>query len=372
MIIRGYPPEKVGGAEHQAKKLALKLSREGYKVTVFSGSRINSRRDENSYLRVIKIKYGDIELLRIFLTPLIAFLPRVREFAPRLDVLVCYQATFAGVVGLFSKFLYKIPLVTWLRAESEYKFLLGRYFFTPLLLRCSDLFIVQSQEIKNQIIRSAFYRRILGRRRLAEILVIPNGVDPIETPAIPYSERAGVLYVGRLHKVKGLPYLVQAMEGLDEKLWIIGRGPEEERLFRIFENIRVEFLGELPQKELFAYMGRARLLVLPSLSESLPNVILEAMSAGLPVIATRVGGVPSLIAHGRTGFLVEPRDPEQLKKHMKILLTDHSLGEAMSRACRQEMEKYSWTVILKKFEDAIIKIARCRGRQASAGDLKRP
>jgi glycosyltransferase involved in cell wall biosynthesis len=362
MIVRGYPPERVGGAEHQAKKLAQKLAQDGHDVTVFAGSRENSVTDENVHLKIVKVKYRDIRLLRIFLTPLIAFLPRIKKRAARLDVLVCYQVTFAGVVGLWGKILFKIPLVTWLRAESEYTAFLGKYFFTPLLLKSSDLFVVQSEVIKDQVRRSHYYRLLFGRQRLAGIQVIPNGIDPVGAPAIPYRDRKGILYVGRLHRVKGIPYLVQAMQGLEEKLWIVGRGPEQDYLSRISGGINVEFLGELPQEELFRYMRRARCLVLPSLSEALPNVILEAMSAGLPVIATRVGGVPGVAIHGRTGFLVEPRNPAQIKTSLEILLRDPALGEAMSRASLQELEKYSWPAVLKKFEDAILNVGRGRGK----------
>jgi glycosyltransferase involved in cell wall biosynthesis len=363
MIVRGYPPEKVGGAEYQAQKLAQKLSLDGYNVIVFAGSQGHCQTAENPHLTVLKVKYRDIKLGRIFLTPLIAFLPRIRAYASRLDILVCYQVVFAGVVGLLSKLIYKIPLVIWLRAESEYKSPLAGFFLTPLLLRFSDLSIVQSEEIKRQIISSTFYRCLLGRRRLAEIRIIPNGIDLKEAPAISYSERAGVLYAGRLHKVKGLQYLFEAMQGLNEKLWIVGKGPERDRLLQMAASINAEFLGELPQEEVFAYMRRARFLVLPSLSEALPNVILEAMSAGLPTIATRVGGVPDLVSHGRTGFLAKSGDSGQLREYMEVLLKDPDLGEAMSRACREEIKKYSWPAILKKFEDAILSVLRRRGRR---------
>jgi glycosyltransferase involved in cell wall biosynthesis len=370
VIVRGYPPEKVGGAEYQAQKLAQKLSLDGNNVTVFAGSQIRRRTAESPRLTVLKVKYRDIRLGRIFLTPLIAFLPRIREYASQLDIIVCYQVVFAGIVGLFSKLLHKIPLVIWLRAESEYRPSVTGYLLTPLLLRFSDLSIVQSEEIKDQIVRSRFYRRLLGKRRLAKILVIPNGIDLQQDPAVPFSERAGVLYVGRLHKVKGLPYLFRAMQDLEEKLWIVGDGPDRERLSQMSTDLRAEFLGELPQEEVIGYMKRARFLVLPSLSEALPNVILEAMSAGLPTIATRVGGVPGLVAHGRTGFLVPPGDSERLRGCMKILLRDDALGEAMSRACREEIEKYSWPAILKKFEDAILRVPRRRARRnASASSV---
>lgn len=371
MIVSRFPPEGVGGAEYQAKKLAQHLSREGHRVTVFAGSKINASIAEGPNLHIVKVRYTDIRLLRIFLSPVMAFLPRIKKFSPRPEVLVCYQTVFAGVVGFCCKTLCKIPLVTWLRAESEYKSLLGKHCFTPLLLRSSDLFIVQSEGIKEQINRSWLYRLLFGRKRLAGIQVIPNGTDPVGVPAIPYRERKGILYVGRLHRVKGIEYLLQAIEGLEETLWVIGKGPDQDRLFRMSANTRVEFLGELPQEKLFEYMRKARLLVLPSLSEALPNVILEAMTAGLPVIATRVGGIPGIVIHGRTGFLVVPRNPGQIRHYVDILLGDQALGEVMSRACLQEVEKYSWPAVLKKFEGAILDVLHRRRRRIILSVAKR-
>jgi len=372
VIVRGLPPERVGGAEHQAKKLAQKLSQKGHSVTIFAGSHKNGTADVNPQLRVITIKYLDVKILRTFLSPLLAFLPRVKENAARLDILVCYQVLFAGVVGLWCKLVYKIPLVVWLRAESDYREPLAKFLFTPLLFKCSDLFIVQSEGAKEQIMRSSFYRNTVGRNLLERIQVIPNGIDPVGALPVPYRQRKGILYVGRLHKVKGIEYLLQAVQGLEEELWIIGRGPDQERLARMSGNVQVRFLGELSQDELFKYMQKARCLVLPSLSEAFPNVILEAMSAGLPVVATRVGAVPELITPGLTGFLVEPRDPGQIRRSIDILFQDHSLGEVMSRACLQESEKYSWPAVLKKFEDAILKVRRGRGKWDGPAAPARP
>jgi len=363
MVVRGLPPERVGGAEHQAKKLAQELSEKGHAVTIFAGSRKNSTTEISPHLGVVTIRYLDAKFLRTFLSPLHAFLPRIKENSSRLDILICYQVLFAGVVGLWCKLVYKIPLVIWLRAESDYRTPLAKFLFTPLLFKNSDLFIVQSEGIKEQILRSSFYRNLLGRHNLAGIQVIPNGIDPVRVPMIPYRERKGILYVGRLQKVKGIEYLLQAMQGLEEELWIIGRGPDRERLAGMSGHVRARFLGELGQDALLDYMRRARMLVLPSLSEALPNVILEAMSAGLPVIATRVGGVPGLVDPGRTGFLVEPREPAQIRRCIDTLIQDDSLGEAMSRACQREVEKYSWPVVLKKIEDAILSVRRGRYRE---------
>lgn len=86
-----------------------------------------------------------------------------------------------------------------------------------------------------------------------------------------------------------------------------------------------------------AILAAAELAVLPTLREGLPNVILEAMAAGKPVVASRVGGVPELVVDGETGFLVPPRDPEALARGVLTLLGDPARAEAMGQAGRERV-----------------------------------
>jgi hypothetical protein len=283
-------------------------------------------------------------------------MPEIKKEAADLNVLLCYQVSPAGIIGLFSKLIYKIPLITWVRAESEYTSLLRKVLFTPLLLRFSDKFIVQTKKIKRDIkvlySKSAF----LHKNQLENIKVIPNGIeiDCLSVKAAPHRE--GILYVGRLDKIKGISYLITAMKGIEDRLTVIGSGPEQERLTQLSAGLNVEFLGELSQAEVFLYLRRAKVLVLPSLSESFPNVILEAMGAGLPVIATRVGGVEDVVVHGKTGFLVEPRNIEELRKFTKILLKDDELWAKMSRDSLEDVKKYSWPNIVQSLEEILFEI----------------
>jgi glycosyltransferase involved in cell wall biosynthesis len=93
--------------------------------------------------------------------------------------------------------------------------------------------------------------------------------------------------------------------------------------------------------------------VLPSLSEGLPQTMLEAMSYGLPVIATKVGGIPDVIEHAKTGFLIEPGNSEEIKKYIEILLEDEKLCEEMRDNCLREIQKYSWDHTVKRFEEVM-------------------
>jgi len=350
IIIHGYPPEMPGGAELQAKILASKLAEHNHQVTVFAGSKKNELLQESDHMRVFKIRYADRWLLRLFLSQLIALLPRIRKEARHLDVLLCYQVNPPGIVGLAAKAAFGIPLVTCVRADSEYKYFLRKYFFTPLLIALSNRFLVQTSKIKTDINQVPFYRLIFSRRHLEKIKVISNGIE-IQRPKQALPERKGVVFVGRLHRVKGIEFLIKAMENIDARLSIIGKGEDEERLKKLSQGMKVDFLGELPHHKVLEHLSRSRVFVLPSLGEALPNVILEAMSTGLPVVASDVGGIADIIHHGETGFLVKPGKIRKIESFIKRLLQDDELWHKMSRQCLVQVEKYDWRFVVQSYEE---------------------
>lgn len=167
------------------------------------------------------------------------------------------------------------------------------------------------------------------------IAVIPNGVDVAfwsrHVGTTPVAERPPVvLAVGRLDPVKGQDVLLHAFGDVlrrvpQARLVIVGGGGFLTRLEAIARErhlaSRVQFTGPLGPEAVRAHMGEARCFVLPSRSEGLPLAPLEAMAAGLPVVATRVGGVPEIIVPG-TGVLVPPEDPAALAEAVADLLTD--------------------------------------------------
>lgn len=100
----------------------------------------------------------------------------------------------------------------------------------------------------------------------------------------------------------------------------------------------VEFLGVLPEEEMLKEYGRATLLALSSHQETLPAVVEQAMAAGVPVVSTRVGGVPDVVAHEKTGLLVQQGDVEGLAGQMLRVLTDPALADALAARARQYAE----------------------------------
>jgi glycosyltransferase involved in cell wall biosynthesis len=152
--------------------------------------------------------------------------------------------------------------------------------------------------------------------------------------------------VGRLAPEKGFDLLIDAVrqlvaEGLDLELRIAGQGPVEEALSRRAQDQglggRVRLVGFLPDvREL---LEAADLFVLSSLREGLPNAVLEAMAMEVPVVATAVAGVPDLIEHGRTGWLVEPGSSSALAGGIRALAADPGLRGGLAAEGRRRIER---------------------------------
>jgi len=149
----------------------------------------------------------------------------------------------------------------------------------------------------------------------------------------------GLLLVAHLIPEKGGEVLLRALPGLPPQVqaWIVGDGPDTSRLQRLAEELglakQVRFLGN--QSEVQRYMQAADCLVCPSLwLEAAGLVNIEALACGVPVVASRVGGIPEIVVHGRTGFLFEPGRADELAAAVRGLLEEPEKLAEMGRAAR--------------------------------------
>ncbi|ODT98123.1 MAG: glycosyltransferase [Planctomycetes bacterium SCN 63-9] len=195
----------------------------------------------------------------------------------------------------------------------------------------------------------------------ARLTVIPNGIDPrpfdqaapADRRELGISESSHLaLYVGRLDPQKGLPDLLAAAEWVGERtadwhLLVAGDGPERDRLVKRLASAdshpshwveRVRVLGR--RADIPSLMKSADLLVLPSLWEGMPNVILEAMAAGLAVVATRVEGSEDLVIPEQTGWLVPPGDPSALGHALLEASRNPERCHAYGAAGRRRVEEF--------------------------------
>ena len=117
-----------------------------------------------------------------------------------------------------------------------------------------------------------------------------------------------------------------------------------------------------PQTDLRPLFRQAGLLVLSSRTEALPNVVLEAMAAGLPVVATRVGGLPEVVRPGRTGWLVPPRDVPALAGAISHLLSDPETSQAFGRAGREQVVRdFSLANMVRSHEEIFMSLVQSHG-----------
>lgn len=207
--------------------------------------------------------------------------------------------------------------------------------------------------------RAAAARLTLERVPEAKIAIVANGLD-----MQPFAARTArrplrrAIVVANLRPEKGHDVLVDAaVEVLrrfpDARFEAIGAGPERGPLIARAQRLGVahafSFLGH--RDDVAARLAAADIFVLPSRSESFPNGVLEAMAAGLPVVASGVGGVLELVDNGRTGLLTPPDDRFALADRLSRLMADPDLGARLGAAARAEVEaRYSFERMVAAFE----------------------
>jgi len=172
--------------------------------------------------------------------------------------------------------------------------------------------------------------------------VVRCGIDfaPYEAIERAAAPGARLLFVGRLVQSKGLHVLFQALAQLREAfpglaVRLVGEGPEraalEAQAHELGVDDRVEFVGYRPQDEIRRYLRETDVFVLPSFAEGVPVVLMEAMAAAVPVVATDIAGVPELVEHGASGLLVAPGDADALAAAIAQLLSDPDRARDMGR-----------------------------------------
>ncbi len=188
-----------------------------------------------------------------------------------------------------------------------------------------------------------------------EIVIVGDGADPDELVAEKEhcrpSGRRYIFAAGRLEHKKGFDILVDAFPGDGEDMVLL-----RERIARLGLQSSVFLIGAMGRNELAALFHGSVLFVLPSRVEPVGIVTMEAMSTGMPVVATRVGGVPEIVEHGRSGWLVEP-DERSLAEGILRVLSDKDLMQSMSQAgMRRVRERFTWRHVTDQYLGAYERI----------------
>lgn len=265
----------------------------------------------------------------------------------------------AGIVGAVAGFFIRRPLVVSFRGDDGY---LARD--RPLWRRltlwvCARAAVIApvSAELRDILIELGVPA---GKIRLPTFGVDTELFRPSGKEQTAPEGTFRILFVGSLIPRKRPEDLLRAISGseFDETETIfVGDGFLKPDLEALAEQLgivdRVTWKGTVPQPKVAELMRSADVLCLPSAMEGTPNSVKEAMAAGLPVIASRVGGVPQLVKHGETGLLHDIGDVDTLREHLSTLTKDRDRARAMGRAGRARVESsaLSWESTAKDFDE---------------------
>ncbi len=221
--------------------------------------------------------------------------------------------------------------------------------------------------------RAAADRLRLERVPARRIAIVPNGVDSDAFATTrPKRPLRRVVVVAALHARKGHDVLIDAAPEVlrhfpDARFEIVGDGPERAKLEARAraQGVAESFVFAGYADSVGRHLSDADIFVLPSRTEGFPNAVLEAMSAGLPIIASGVGGLLELIGDGHSGLLVPPADPRALAQSLCRVMDNRALGERLGKRAAHEAQRYSFTRMSSSFE--LLYIAELNRRGAALG-----
>ncbi len=396
----------VGGSEVQAEKQARQLQQLGHDVLVVTlrHEKHWKREEVLDGLPIIRVggiynREGRLRIGRLGHLPIdFLFFFTLWRLRHRYDILHSLQLSpLAAVAALIGKLTHKpvivnipstgpgkkqqkadavlmadtLPDADWLRVNFKdvvvgdiaylHRSALGGRAIVRFLRKSNAYYQVLSN-------RSLPYLTSHGFRE-EQVVLIPNGVDsdkfqPGQRPDPARPER-DIACVARLQYPKGVDILLHAWgrmmrepaawrEHVKPRLLLIGEGPLRPQLERIAQELHiqdsVQFLGL--RKDVVELLQQAWGFVLPSRWEGMPNALLEAMSCGLPCVATRVSGSEDIIVDGVNGLLVEPEQPEALAQALRRIIEDIDLAEQMSEEARATMVRdYQLDAIIRRCEE---------------------
>ncbi|QNP40696.1 glycosyltransferase [Lysobacter solisilvae (ex Woo and Kim 2020)] len=255
----------------------------------------------------------------------------------------------------------------WATYPATVAWLLSRLLDRPFSFtsRAHDIFIedhMMARKLKDAALAvtiTEYNRRYMARWMPAPAAIPVHVIhSSLNLPELPYV-RAGrqprkLLSVGRLVPMKGFDVLLPALaqlraRGVELDCTVIGEGPERARLERLRHELGLDavvaFPGAMPQAEVVRHMSEAALMVLPCVvapngqSDGIPNVLMESMATGLPVVSTRISGIPELVEDGANGRLVAAGDVEALAAAIEALLQDPDACETFAQAGRRKVER---------------------------------
>lgn len=331
--------------------LALSAEEMGYNPIYIP---VATNRHDN-YFRIFRVS---VELLNIF-----------REY--KFDIIHSH-GYFTDICSLLIARIMNIPCLSTCHGYINNNFKLKLYnFFDKIFLFFASKIIVVSDTVGDELKLLKYFRK--------SIVICPNAVPLLVVNKVKIADdswsfsgidrdhsKTTIGYVGRLSREKGVVFLLAAfvhdiLKNSDVRLVVIGEGDESTSLKQSAKEFgiadRVFFLGF--QKNVEALLPCIDLFVLPSLTEGTPMALLEAMASGIPVIATNVGGVPSIIENGVNGILVNPQSPGEIAVAIDKIINDEIFKTKLSNngleTIRKKFGVKRWCANMENIYDSLVR-----------------
>jgi len=378
LIITGIFPPDIGGPATYVPQIASALTKRGHRVTLITLSDYIS--DDTYPFRVVRLLRGIFKPWRWALT--VWTLIRWGKNAEILFVNgLAMEAAVANIILRKPMLMKNVGDFAWERARSKgwikenfEEFQKKRYGLKVEILRTlRNWWTRQADAI---IVPSRFLAQWVSGWNVPKknIVVIYNAVEStkhLQPIQIPLREAFKVATVGRLTSWKRIDGIIEAIAQLENVgLIVVGDGPEEERLKQMAQALnvseRIYFAGKRSKQETLSLMAAADIFVLNSTYEGLPHVVLEAMSLGLPVVATTIGGTPEVVEHETNGLLIPSSDHEALKDALSRLIAHPTDLHSFSEGAKSTSRRFGFERMVKETEMLLTEIAQERGAALGA------
>ncbi|HUT15725.1 MAG TPA: glycosyltransferase family 4 protein [Anaerolineae bacterium] len=360
-----FPPE-VGGPATYVPMIARELTGRGHSVRVLTYSSTSSdASDAARGFKIERIMVGGSRLRRLSR----AFV-RVAANAWRAEILyvngLLVETTLVNLLLRKPAVAKVVGDLAWERARDKGWIADGFETFQRAwygwrvelrrALRTWALSQMRAVVVPSVYLREAVIGWRVDRNR---VHVVPNALEPFADDTapevLPLTTKHRLITICRLTGWKGVDGIIEAIDALpDVGLVVVGDGPEQSALEALTRQLRstdrICFLGRVARERIGGYLGACDLFVLNSRYEGLPHAVLEAMAAGLPVVATRVGGISEAVEDGVNGYLVEPGDVDGLRRAITETLEDADLRARCQAAKLEIGRRFSRDVMVQATE----------------------
>jgi len=354
MFTTAFRP-MIGGSEIALEEMVRHLPDIFFDIVTPRHRRALLKKECGNNYCVYRVGFGFGQLLDKLSFPCLGSLKAFRlMFKHKYSVSHAYQASYGGgAAWLVKTFFPKTKFVLTLQEGNNLdKQNLVTKFFRNLIIKKADVITAIS------VYLGEFAHRVNPKAKLS---VIPNGVDTEKFKPDGIPDKNTLITVSRLVPKNGVGDLIKAMKKVGDEipganLIIVGDGPLRKNYELRIKNYgfedQIKMIGEVSYDETPDYLHQARIFVRPSLSEGLGSAFLEAMSSGLAIIGTPVGGIPDFLKDGETGLFCKPGDSDDIAdKMIKLLKNDELRNRLIDNGRRLVQEKYRWDIIASKFKD---------------------